>query len=181
MKTKTGLFPMVIFLAICLINFSCKKDTTSSSSSKNQITYKGTEYAMNKGYMVDYYGSMHTIELDFFSSGVTVYANGNVMDSLGGTGNGMYFDLINTDSTTLATGNYPYDSVGNYHPGTFHSAGFALNYNFSHGGGQIITVYGGTVSVKKTGTNYEISYSGMTYGGDPISLYYKGALNHYSY
>ncbi|MEI6575191.1 MAG: hypothetical protein WCO63_03340 [Bacteroidota bacterium] len=181
MKLKTGLYAITLVLIAGMLFFSCKKDKTEDTK-KNQVTYNGTGHPLDKGVIVhwQFKAEGHATTLVFVSPEGTFHTTGTSFDSITGTnGTGLAIALYSSDSVNLAEGTYTYDTTGNNTAGTFVRASMVLNYNFGTDDGTEVLGFGGAVTVKKVGTDYEITYSGADETGKVIELYYKGILKDY--
>ncbi|MEI6575190.1 MAG: hypothetical protein WCO63_03335 [Bacteroidota bacterium] len=181
MKFKTGLYVFALMMVTGLLFFSCKKDKTDDTK-KNQVTYNGTNHSLDKGIIVHFAWKTegYLTVLVLVSPEGVIHTTGTQFDSISGTnGSGITIGLFSSDSAHLAEGIYPYDTTGNMTAGTFNGASLALNFHFGTPDGMMVPGLGGAVIVKKIGTDYEISYSGVDKTGKVIDLYYKGVLKDY--
>jgi hypothetical protein len=144
------------------------------------IKYNGTEYALSKAGSIRFYADENEYELIFLSSGGVFHSTGSRFDSITGSGNAFVLDLISADSTTISTGNYMYDDSQSYPAMTFSYPTIVLNFNFPSTSGQSVRMYNGSLNVKKSGSSFEVSYSGTNETGVAASLYYKGSIAQYN-
>jgi len=184
MKTKSGLYSISLLLLLSVTLFSCKKDKTDDPEpvvKASQITFKGSTYAIDKGVYV-YWSKKDTgsmITLIFLSPGGQFHSTTGTIDSISGTGTGLAFNCYSSDSLSIAAGNYVYNNTGGNTSGTFEGANMVLNYDFANDIGEEVEFNGGTLSVAKSGTTFEISYSGQDGMGNAMTFYYKGLIPGY--
>jgi len=184
MKSKSGLYALSLMLLLSSMFFSCKKDETETPApvvKASQITYKGSTYTIDKGAYVYWskkeQGSL--ITLIFLSPGGQFHSTTGTIDSISGIGTGLAFQCYSADSLSLPAGNYVFDNTGSNSAGTFDAANMVLNYDFANDIGEEVEFTGGTVTVAKSGTTYEISYTGQDSTGNAMTFYYKGLIPGY--
>lgn len=166
----------VIFLLFIGIT-GCKKD--KNDTKKNFLKVDGTEYDISKVLLTNYGGasSVYNMELDFFSSGITIHEVNGIPDSISGIGHAIYFDMFSSSADKLALGDYTYNNTSQA-AGSFDYAGYVLNWNISQQP-PFIEITSGNVKAIKSGAEYELSFSGTDQNNKTISGYYKGSLTYY--
>ena len=99
---------VLIVLAINFLNVQCNKDNTIT---KNAITYQNQVYNIDKGTLENYgiiHGTGNNLDLTLLSNGFTIHETNGLIDSISGTGNGIYFEMYTTGTTALAVGDYTF-------------------------------------------------------------------------
>ena len=175
----------LLFLLLAGTVFTaCNKDDDDPVVKANTLKYGTTEATLTKGY-IENYGEdapgIYQLDLSLYSSGVTIHLLGGGVDSLSGTGAGLYFELFTSKEDQLDTRTYTLDTLNLGANGTFDLAMVAMNYNFSTytGTGSFLT--SGTLAVKKDGSTYEFTFSGTDFMGVNVTGYYKGSVAYYDY
>jgi hypothetical protein len=169
MKNVLKLF--VAFIAIGLLTFGCKKDTVK----KNLLKVGDTEYEITAGSLKNYGnfgGTSYNLDLRLFTDGVQ-YSNG----SHSGTGPLIYFEMYTTDGTGLDARDYVYDNLYTDDRGTFTGDS---EYYLDYGTGSGLFLNSGTVTVNKSGSVYEIEFTGTDQNGKVITAYFKGEIPIYN-
>jgi hypothetical protein len=172
-----------LLLGIIAINFfliQCNKDNTTK---KNSINYQNQVYNLDKG-VLEYYGNIHgsgnNLDLTLLSSGLVIHETNNLIDSISGTGNGIYFEMFTTGTASLTVGDYTFDSDSTGNAGTFDYGNVILNYNTETNQGINQDITGGVISIKSSGLTYEITFNCTLKNGNGITGYYKGPLIYYN-
>jgi hypothetical protein len=183
MKNKSIWFAVAGIMAIVFVLSSCRKDKDDPvpEEKTNSITYDGKIYPMSKAAALHWSKKTegHEVVLVFITDGGQFHFSGNGLDSISGSGSGFALDLYSTDSLSYSQGTYTYDTTMNFQAGTFESASFVTNYNFSTDEGEEIPVYGGIVNVAKAGSTITVTYEGKDISGKTLSFYYKGQIPEY--
>ena len=175
MKTKM----IFIRVSVCLLFlsvWSCKKDNTDL---QNHLTYDGTDYALNTGFVeingMD--GKVYNLDLTLYSSGISF----NNVDSVpNGTGNIVYLEMYSY-SKSLESGTYTFDAEIPVNAGTFDVGMFGINFNINSFSGTMVFVKSGTVTFAVSGPNYEIKINCTTSDNKSIDCFYKGSLTFYDH
>ncbi len=181
MKSLKLVLPLLIIAIITTIG--CKKEDSSQS---NHITYKGVEYTMDKALLVlegnsraDVYGA----SFGLLSPEIKVEYDGSMPDSIYGTGNFAYFDMLTSNANGLDIGKYSIDTSSTIAPFKIELCFVAFNTNINDTIDLSNTLVGiqGDFEVLQNGETYEISFSGTFLNiSDPlnpqvISGYWKGS------
>ncbi len=184
MTKKFGWYVLTIMLLMSITMLSCKKDkeeTPEPVVKSSQITYKGSNYPIDKGACVFWSkkepGSM--ITLIFLSPGGKFETSNGTIDSISGQGTGFALFCRSADSLTLVPGTYVYDTTGMNTAGTFSDANMVLNYDFANDIGEEVEFQGGTLSVAKSGSEWEVTFTGQDANGNAMTFYYKGLVPEY--
>jgi len=181
LKITFGLF------LISIVFMSCDKTTTST---KNYIKYNDKEYDLSKGIIFpgDFAKEKaasagetlgNPISLLLLSSGFTIYEVDGSVDSISGTGSGIVFETYSGSSDKIDDGEYVFDSTSLAKLGTFSYADAVFDYNSATEVGTEVEMNAGTLTVKKTGEDYEFTFSCKTYDGKTVTGYYKGSIKSY--
>jgi hypothetical protein len=181
MKKNLKLFS--VLLAISALFAGCKKD--ADTGRKNIIKYDDKEYALSMGFMENYGKYLenegYNIDLTLMSSGFKIHEANGEIDSVSGTGNGIYFEMFTSDSTELDSRIFTYDTEGTRESGTFDNGQVVIDYNATTQEGDIYNIVQGTVTVSKSGSTYEIAIACKDVSGKDITGYFKGKLKYYNY
>jgi hypothetical protein len=180
---KKSIFKIMLGLFIIGTLFvSCTSDDDSSSTGDNKITVDGKSYELSNG-SLEYYGISY-MDSSNYNFDVLLYSGftyNAATEDYSGIGNYIYFELFSSSATELVAGNYSYNA-SSYAANTFDDGYIEINYNIAtetNDLGEEITA--GTVNVKKSGNEYEISFDGTTGSGKKITAFYKGSLNYFDY
>ena len=172
---KTGLLLIGTLLMMGASMVSCDKD--DDKEFENKVTYEGTEYELNDGYL-EYYGvwgdSTYNFDITLVSSDVDY----NVVSGIPtGTGNIIYFELFSSSSTELVPGTYVFDPDGTSEANTFDEGNFALNFNFTTETGLVRQISLGSLIVEKEGSTYKLTIDCTDSAGKKITGNYEGTLS----
>lgn len=175
---KTLLFTF----AVSSLFVSCSKDSVEK---KNFITYDGVEYPLTQaffeGYGQDQPNEGYNIDAYFFSEGVKVSGTGNEIGTLSGSGTVIYLELFSNLEDVLEKGEYIYDENQTFLSNTFDFGLVGLNYDVTNENGTVLGITGGKVSVKTSGTSYEITFDLTESGGKKITGSYSGEVKYKAY
>lgn len=178
-----SLFKLTALLMIVLVIASCKKDKDDDKASVNSFKYDGKEYKLTQGYLENYgqwWGEAYNLDLTLLSEGFTVSQAQGGWITVTGEGHGIYFEMYSDKSNELVAGEYVFDE-DSYEAGTFEFGDFVIDYNIMNETGQIVEITGGKLTVKKSGSEYEITFDCTTETGKNITGSYKGSLDYYNY
>lgn len=180
---KKSLFKILLSLfTISALFVSCTTDEDTNTTGDNKITVDGKSYDLSKGslenYGVSYMdSSIYNFDVLLYSGFTYDMAN----EEYNGTGNYIYFEMYSSSATELVAGNYTYNA-SSYGANTFDDGYFEINYNTSTETNELgDELTSGTVNVKKTGSEYEISFDGTAKSGKKVTAYYKGSLFYLDY
>jgi hypothetical protein len=158
-----------ILTCILMIAVTCKKD---DDDKKNSCIVHETEFLTPNGYLEIFEPEQDGGDFDIiltdgeYISDSLYYYNWNTFICF-------YFKSVST--TELSSGEYVFDP--DWSPGSFYYS-FVNMYGIT---GVSFDITDGTVSVNKTGYNYEISYD-ITIGSSTLATgYFKGALTEIDY
>ncbi len=154
----------------------CEKEPATQG--KNKFEYDGKSYPLSGG-RIEYFGkweeSMPSFNYDLIliSPGIKFGANGE----LTGKGNALYFEMFSSSDLDLLEGSYKFVDDQQLKAGTFDKGTFYANIDFnSYTGEWWGTVSDGTVTIGKSGENYEITVDCTSDSGKKLSGYFKGNL-----
>jgi hypothetical protein len=161
-----------IFMVVAVLS-SCKKDNSGPS---NNITYNGKAYDISKGYLENkglWNTGLYEFDLTLASENITMTENSNAS----GVGNATSFQMLSSSATELSAGSYTFSTAGTT-ANTF--AGYVgLDFDIANVSGTLLNLVGGTVTIKKDGDNYDITFNGVIATGKTITGAYKGTLIYY--
>jgi hypothetical protein len=171
-------------LLLILATTGCKKDKDDDKSPTNYFTYDGATYELSQGFLENYgqWGMDEGFNLDvtLVSKGLTAVEAGGELTSLSGTGDVVFFELYSTTGGELVADDYVYD-IDSFEPGTFEFGGLMIGFTGPDQFGQGVYFTAGTVKIKKSGSQYEISFDCTTTPGKNATGYFKGNLKYYNY
>lgn len=189
MSKTIKLFFGIIALISIIVSTGCGKDPKEDSPPlvvvDNYVMYDGTKYELAKGYIENYgqdqgAGSYNT-DLTLLSSGFTMYESNGEVDSLGGIGHALYFEMFSTQGSKLDIGDYIYDANQTLDIKTFDLADVIINFNIDTEEGLLKEIKSGKLSVKSSSTGYEISFTGTDEDNKAVSCSFTGSLKYYDY
>lgn len=170
---------LCIVFSIAVLFLSCKKEEVVVE--KNQISYDGVNYDLAGGTLLDYgiigKDEGHTQHLYLFSSGLK--NSEGYFDSTSGKGHVMYFEIFSPVASLLEEGEYVYDINKTYKASTFDDSYLKLNFDYRTNTGDLFTMFWGKISIKKAGTDYDITFDCIEGDGKHVTGYYKGPLSYY--
>ncbi len=177
---KAGALFTAVLTAIVLALTGCSKDKDEPKE-YGQFTFEAKSYALHWG-MLENYGSItkagsYNFDVTLFSSGID-FDDQN--ETATGTGDGIHFEMYSSLSTDLATGEYVFDTEATGNPLTFDYAAFVIGYNWDEYTGQMYSITSGTVTVAKSGTEYEFTINCMS-GENSVTGHYKGPIEYYDW
>jgi hypothetical protein len=172
-------------LIVGILFTGCKDDEEDDGPSGNYMKYGDTEYELSQGFLENYGKFVrepgYNLDLTFISSGFTVHESDGEIDSLSGTGHGIYFEMFTVNNNRLEIMTYQYDPDETEEAGTFDYADGVLDYNIEAEEGTMFYIDQGTVTVSKNEGEYEISFDCRDEDGAAVTGYYKGTLKYYDY
>ena len=174
--------PFIAVFLLSIIIAGCKKD--EDKTVKNSFNYNGTEFALSQGFLENYgkYGDEgYNIDLSLLSSEFTIHESNGEVESVSGTGDGLYFEIYTSLPNKLDVRDYMYDGTESYAAGTFAFGMIGMGLNMENETGLIYDISGGKVSVTSNGSEYEITFNCTTSNSKTITGHYKGALKYYNY
>lgn len=178
---KKNLFLIATVALVLSISFSgCKKDDDDDVKvKKNHLMYENVEYAMSHGFL-DYWGpdgSSYNFDITLFSSGISY---DTVAEMVTGTGHYLWLQLWSSSASDLLPGTYTYDTTASSLINTFDEGMFAVNLNTATLQSDLeLEISGGSVTVAKTGSTYELTIDLTATNGKKITGYYKGTLRYF--
>lgn len=172
-------------LTFALLVVSCTKNESNSPiiPLTNAISYNNATYNLDKGFLENYGNPQnlgYNIDLTLLSSGLIVYESNGLIDSISGTGSGIYFEIYSSNATGLDVRDYTFDAGKSGAAGTFDYANTILNFNILTQQGIDLDLNGGKITVKKSGAEYELAFECTGVNGKSITGYYKGSLKYYN-
>ncbi|RKD92851.1 hypothetical protein [Mangrovibacterium diazotrophicum] len=162
----------------------CGDDDEGDSNPANYFKVDGKTYELKVGYLQNWgtdegYYEGYNLDLVLVSDGFSFD-----MESyeLTGIGDAVYFEMFTTESTGLDAGEYEYSSTEPYPTGSFDYGEYYVGFDIET---EDYESYGyftaGTVTVSKSGSTYQISFSCTTSTGKKVTGYFKGILTSLDY
>ena len=93
----------------------------------------------------------------------------------------IYLELFSNLKDVLEKGDYIYDANQTFLSNTFDFGLVGLNYDVTNAKGTVLGITGGKVSVKTSGTSYEITFDLTESGGKKITGSYSGEVKYQAY
>lgn len=184
---KLSLKGLLLLLIAGVLFSACNKDDDDDKTDPtptSYLKYDGQTIALTKGFLENY-GEDTTdiwqLDLTLLSSGFTIYEVGGEIDSISGTGSGIYFELFTSQPNSLDTRTYTLDTLNIGDNGTFDYGDFVVNFNYETFEGTWSFLESGTLVVVKNGSTYEFTVNGVDIFGKTVQAYYKGSVNYYDY
>jgi len=180
---KTTFFHLAIIMLAVISLSSCKKD---EQEAKNYYKYNDIEVPIatvfsqkiSKTGTPGVYGT----NIAFLSKGITLNFENGIPSFYSGVGDLLSITLYSNDSTTLIPGDYNFN-IANYPllPNTFgSSSAIAIGWDFSSGKiPAVVNLWGGKISVKKNGDEYEIDVNAETIINSTVVGHFKGKIARY--
>jgi len=168
--------------------FNCGDDDDDSNNvnplADNVLIVGDVSYDLEWGSILnygEYEPGIINLDLELWSNGVIEPEDCEfVLDSSGasGEGQGIYFEMFTSNQTSLDDGTYTY----NMDPalGTWDYGDYILDLT-NEAEGSWIGINSGTVSIDKTGSNYNISWDLVDGDGVSITGNFSGGLNYCDY
>jgi len=174
----------ILWIAPLLLMFNCGDDDDDSNNvipqADNVLIVGDVSYDLEWGSLLNY-GEFEpgiiNIDLDLWSTGIIEPESGCDVEE--GEGQGLYFEMFTSNETSLDDGTYTY----NMDPAltTWDYGDYNLNLSSSNpdtNGDLWVVLESGTVSIEKTGSNYNISWDLVDVNNVSITGTYSGSLNY---
>jgi hypothetical protein len=174
MKTQKFFFSLLIAFSSSIVMISCGKDTLSDS---NVSYYSVPASVQASGDIVDLGATdgnlRHMyVSLSDVSVAVSGTLNGNPIES-----SQFIFQLFSTSDGIIPDGTYNFSGSGEKAPYTFTAAALSMP-NKDSNNFDSFEVNGGTLTLNRMGTFYEITIEGSLSSGEAFSSSFKGSLNY---
>lgn len=171
---KKLFYVSIAVLVLGVLLTGCGKD---EDPVKNSFTAAGTEYELSSGVIVSWEETstkgVYSVDLVLLSKGIGI----NDMGMPTGKGNALYFQMLSSTLTDLPDGTYFYGKRSDNSPKTYFQGDAMINYDSTTMGSQTdISITSGTVTIKKSGSEYEIYINCTGSNGKGVTGYYKGSL-----
>jgi hypothetical protein len=167
----------ILLLAFITCAFlSCKDDDDNggaSGSGMGSFTYDGSNFALDKGSVINYGGAGNSFNFDIILGSPSL--NFDQFGDLDGSGDSVYFELWTDQQSGLKSGTYSYDSsseadftftIGQIGVGCDNNGTCTFQDDSRSG----------TVTINRSGSNYDISFNLTMNGGEVITGSYDGSL-----
>jgi len=173
------------FLVSAIVFTSCKKDDDDTPQ-KNHFKVNDIEYELAAGAIENYGlwdedGDVYNIDLNLFSTNLSITEDAYGYMDVSGSGQMLYFEMLTTTGASLDNGVYKLDTISPYPAGTFDYADYSINISDSTGGTNWMDIVSGQITVNKTGSIYSININCIDDEGKTITGYYSGALQYFDY
>ena len=177
---KHYLLILSIFTVFAITSCSSDDDSGSNSngtnvSSDSYLEIEGESYQLKAGAIEDFgegFNNTFNFDITLINSDVTII-NGDFTPS-GDSFSGIYFELWSENSSDLAEGTYSYNDTENAF--TYTIGEIFKDVSTETFSGEYFEISSGELEVNKNGNNYEFTFTGTTFDGDNISMYYNGSL-----
>ena len=169
---------LLAFVACSLI--SCKDDDDSGSvpgSGTWSFNYDGSTFILDKGSLIDFGGTGNSFNFD-----ITLVSSGFSFDEFGdinGSGESVYFELWTDQESGLKNGTYDYNTSSQT-DFTFSIGEVGVGCNDNGTCTFQDSADSGTVTINRSGNNYDISFNITTSTGEVITASYDGSLRSFS-
>lgn len=176
---KVPLLQSVLLLALVFL-FSCKKDPSQPS---NHMAYGSKNATLGDAIcgtvLLTPYEDVYMTYLSLFENTFEIKYVGGEPDSLIGSGDVIFLELLTNSYLELPSGKYSFtnSSVGPYV--AFHvlpESLMIINFDSVEETGQEAMITGGTLEVNKSGDEYELKFNFTTDINSDIEGYYKGKM-----
>ena len=181
-------FLKILWIAPLLLMFNCGDDDDDSTPvnplADNVLTVGNVSYDLEWGSILNYgefeEGSgIINLDLELWSNGIESESDCD----LSGEGQGIYFEMFTSNETSLDDGTYTYSMDPEL--GTWDYGDYILNLDVSEDDTDIennwIMINSGSVTIDKTGSNYNISWDLVDGDGVSITGNFSGSLNYCDY
>jgi hypothetical protein len=174
----------ILWIAPLLLMFNCGDDDDESNNvipqADNVLIVGDVSYDLEWGSLLnfgEFEPGIINIDLELWSTGIIEPESGCDVDE--GEGQGLYFEMFTSNETSLDDGTYTY----NMDPAltTWDYGDYNLNISSSNSDTTDdlwVVLESGTVSIEKTGSNYNISWDLVDVNNVSITGTYSGSLNY---
>ncbi len=169
-------------LILATVVSGCKKDEEDKKPS-SYFEYDGKTYELKHGFLENWGPtglSSYNLDLILLSDSFVLHETGDVLDSITGVGEGLYFEMFASKNDELPAGDYNYNA-SSYQSGTYDYADFIINYNLETEQGTFFEIAGGKVAVTRNGANYELTFDCTTSNGKSLKGQFKGSLRYFDF
>jgi len=177
-------FLKILWIAPLLLMFNCGDDDDDSTPvnplADNVLRVGNVSYDLEWGSILNYgeYDSgIINLDLELWSTGVIESESGC---GASGDGQGIYFEMFTSNETSLDDGTYTYNMDPEL--GTWDYGDYILNLSdINDNDDPWILLDSGSVTIDKTGSNYNISWNLVDGDGVSITGNFSGSLNYCDY
>jgi hypothetical protein len=184
MKAGIKLF-IVGFVSISLSTGCDKiKNKSDNENPSNYFEYSGNKYSLAYAFMENYgviSNGIYNLDLYLLSNSFETVENNNLIDSLLGTGNGLYFELFSSTHNKIDTALYSFESYLFGTLNTFNQGAVFIGYDSINKTGTRLEITEGFFKVEENDPEYEILLECTVSNGEKIKGYYKGTAKLYDY
>ena len=174
----------ILWIAPFLLMFNCGDDDDDSNNinplADNVLIVGDVSYDLEWGSILNFgefeEGSgIINLDLELWSTGIVEPESGC---EAYGEGQGLYFEMFTSNETSLDDGTYTYDMDATL--GTWDYGDYSLNLSETNDNPWIL-LDSGSVTIDKTGSNYNISWDLVDGDGVSITGNFSGSLNYCDY
>lgn len=171
----------ILWITPLLLMFNCGDNDDSNRvdpTADNVLVVGDVSYDLEWGSILnygEYESGIINLDLEIWSNGVIEPESGC---EVSGEGQGLYFEMFTSNETSLDDGTYTF----NMNPalGTWDYGDYNLDLT-NEAEDSWIEINSGTVSIDKTGSNYNISWDLVDVDGVSIRGNFSGGLNYCDY
>jgi hypothetical protein len=188
MRKFTGILILLVTVGTLLTN--CDEE---NNSSRDYLKIGDTEYAVSYG-ILENWGSMsdgvagedwsfdgYNIDFTLCSEGVGLIEGDKAIEH-SGDGQMIYFELLSSSNTSLASGVYNFDDKSVPCPVmTFDYASYSTDWNESNLKNNWVWITSGSITVSRNGSQYDISINCKDENDLPVIGHFKGTLSYYNH
>ncbi len=180
-------FLLALFL-VSTVFLGCDKDkdddtdddSTVVVTPTNYFSYDGTNYELNNALLTEYGAvatGVYNIDVNILTPGIVIHENNNIIDSITGNGNFMYFELLTSEMSTLDEGSYTYSDGTTTSVKTYTSANATFGYKAADGSyDSEQEIISGTFTVISNSSTLEVTFDCINDAGKAIKGKYKGGF-----
>ena len=175
---------LILVIGVSTVLFpSCKKEDSDDIS--NFIKIDNQTYEIGVGLIQNYnsfeFTGNYLYSLSLYSKGINIVYKADTINSITGSGSGLYFALFSSTSDGISAGKYRYEwpnlsnnktNTNTYYWGMF----FKDMDSASETEGESFEINSGEINVENNHANYVIQFEGTTTDNKKVSVYYSGAL-----
>jgi hypothetical protein len=174
----------ILWIAPLLLIFNCGDDDDDSNNvtppqADNVLIVGDVSYDLEWGSLLnfgEFEPGIINIDLELWSTGLIVPESG--CDPEEGEGQGLYFEMFTSNETSLDDGTYTYNMDPALTTWDYGDYNLNLDSNANNNEDLWVELESGTVSIEKTGSNYNISWDLVDVNNVSITGIYSGSLNY---
>jgi hypothetical protein len=176
---KLTISTVVAVLMLAVVFTGCKKDKDDDRPA-NAFHIGDSVIAITGGALINYgqddWYEGFNLDLSLFDDNVTITELSPGIREIEGTGFRFYCEMFSTSESVLTDGVYAYNDTSAIYPVSTFDYG---HYTYNYEDGERYYIEGGTVQVKKSGSNYELIINIVDEDDNEVSGYYYGPLQYF--